>query len=697
MSKVNYPNIRSTLFSNLPELSTLWFDRHFNREFLKKWNVYGTDAEDLSWLKSKFIAPLLRLFGEYIGTGKEKYLALYLDERLRYAPHRLSRKDRARFFQELIEQDEAELLWCFDTDSKEHAALKEILREAHAPLLDAGQKEQLEVLALGDCLMNEARIFLSQKCRALGFDADLRSMYFSATENAELSCDSAIEYLQKNKVDAIVISFFTFDGMRSFNRLMLEHKELSDSEVKSRIDDIMKSIREFLLALRESTQAPFLVHTAGGLPLSNVRKHIPVIRAISYKKQAILNKINAALAEVLHNVPNCIRVYEQSIVREHGLRELSKNIVPRWLRKDAFFHTSAFGEYIAQEYAEILDAFRRLRTTKVLLVDFDNTLWHGVMADGAVVHYIDKQVLLRELKEAGVLLVAVSKNTEENIRWDEMALKPEDFALRKINWNPKAQSIEETAAELNLGMESFVLIDDNPAERALVEKAHPKIGLLDATVQKNWDDLRLMLQFPNTSQTEEARTRTAMYQAQVKRQSVVKTSESYAQGMESLNLALTFRKASKSDSSRLYELINRTNQFNTTTIRYSKAEIDLYREHSKKAIWVAELEDKFSKLGIIGAIMTSQNDEQWLSIESFVMSCRAMGYGVERQMLFELAKAQGATIKGMLGRYVESAKNAPCKDLYKSCGFDQVSQTEWSFSLGENRAIKAVPWISVKH
>jgi predicted enzyme involved in methoxymalonyl-ACP biosynthesis len=71
--------------------------------------------------------------------------------------------------------------------------------------------------------------------------------------------------------------------------------------------------------------------------------------------------------------------------------------------------------------------------------------------------------------------------------------------------------------------------------------------------------------------------------------------------------------------------------------------------------------------------------------------------GVERQMLFELAKAQGATIKGMLGRYVESAKNAPCKDLYKSCGFDQVSQTEWSFSLGENRAIKAVPWISVKH
>ena len=140
MPKISHPSIRSTLFSNIPELSNRWFDRHFNREFLKKWNVYGTDAEDLSWLKNKFITPLLRLLGEYIGTGKEKYLALYLDERLRYAPHRLSRKDRARFFHELIEQDEAELLCYFDTDSKEHSALKEILREAHAPLLDAGQK-----------------------------------------------------------------------------------------------------------------------------------------------------------------------------------------------------------------------------------------------------------------------------------------------------------------------------------------------------------------------------------------------------------------------------------------------------------------------------------------------------------------------------------------------------------------------------
>ncbi len=284
--------IRTKLFTHLPEISERWFARHFNRERLSAWSIYGTDSQDLTWLKKRYIEPALRLLGEYIGTGDEKYLAVYLDERLRYAPHRLSKAGRVRFFKELIFDDQADLLAPFDPDSAEYTYLKEVLTKIHAPLLDEGSKGRLEVLALGDCLLNEVRIFLAQKCRARGVDVDMRSMYFSATENAELDPSSAIEYLGANKVDAVAVSFFTFDGMRSFSRLMQEYPKLTPAEIDSRIEAIMLSVREFLLRLREHTQAPFLVHNVCGLPLSSLRKHVPLLAPIPTAKAAILERIN---------------------------------------------------------------------------------------------------------------------------------------------------------------------------------------------------------------------------------------------------------------------------------------------------------------------------------------------------------------------------------------------------------------------
>ena len=681
MAKAAYPNIRKTLFTQLPQISDQWFKRHFDKTRLTRWNIYGTEGSDLTWLNDKYIKPLLRLLGEYIGTGNESYLALYLDERLRYAPHRLKKDARVEFFKELVEADEQDLLAVMEDGSTDKAILKQLLKDIHAPLLSVSEKEPLEILALGDCLMNEVRVFLAQKCRTLGFEADMRSLYFSASENEELSADDALEYIKNNRTDALLISFFTFEGMRSFNTLMQGYEKMHEQDVNASIEQIMGSVKNFLLSLREQTQVPFFINTAGGLPLSRIRKYCPWLSPVPKGKQQIIGRLNAALAEVAAIVPNCIRIHEQSILRMYGMRAMAANVAPRWLRKDAFFHTSAFGEKLAEEYAEHLEVLTRLGKTKVLLVDFDNTLWHGVMADGPVVHYVDKQSLLRELKEAGILLVAVSKNSPENIRWEEMLLKPEDFALLKINWNMKAQSIEEAAAELNLGMDSFVLVDDNPAERELVKNALPKVAVLDALENKTWDDLRLMLKFPNTQQTEEAKKRTQMYQAQIQRQAALNKNMDYPKMMESLGLKMLFRKAVSSDLSRLYELINRTNQFNTTTFRYSKAEIKAYLEHPMKTIWVTELEDKFGKLGIIGVLMTAVTGAKQCVIESFVMSCRAMGYKVEQQMLSELSAAQDAQVKCLIGIYKETAKNGPCRSLYKNCGFTQTSETHWELSF----------------
>ncbi len=396
------------------------------------------------------------------------------------------------------------------------------------------------------------------------------------------------------------------------------------------------------------------------------------------------------------DTPNSILIDERAIAYKCGVRALSRNILPWWLRKDAFFHTSALGEKLAQAYTDVLEVLARYGKMKALLVDFDNTLWDGVMADGEVKHFRDRQGILWALKEAGIILIAVSKNSPQNIRWDEITVKEKDFALLKINWNLKAQSIEEAAAELNLGLDSFVFVDDNPAERELVSNAHPKVRVIDATDPKTWEDLKLVLQLPNTQETEEARTRTEMYQAQVKRQTALRSEQDYPKMMASLELRMLVRRAEARDTARLFELVNRTNQFNTTTVRLSKAEVKAFISDPHRQVWVAELTDKFSSLGLIAAVIVKEEADGQGLIESFVMSCRAMGYRVEQQMLFELASRQTGGVRRIIGRYLETERNAPCRDLYKSCGFRPVSATDWAYELGTDQGLKAIPWIAIR-
>ncbi len=163
---------------------------------------------------------------------------------------------------------------------------------------------------------------------------------------------------------------------------------------------------------------------------------------------------------------------------------------------DAVFHPARFEPVLARRYATTLDAVRTLGPAKVLLVDFDNTLWSGVMADGPVAHDRAAQRTLLRLRQAGVLRVALSKNDPQTIRWDEMELAPEDFVLHKLTWQPKAYAAAEAITELNLAPGAFVLVDDNPAERAMVTQAIPEIAALDPAQPATWRMLDAWLALP---------------------------------------------------------------------------------------------------------------------------------------------------------------------------------------------------------
>src|SRR5690606_20473146 len=199
---------------------------------------------------------------------------------------------------------------------------------------------------------------------------------------------------------------------------------------------------------------------------------------LSTARQRVLHSLNTAIAEVARNVENCTIIDEVEICQEHGLRRAGQPMVSRTLRRQAHFHHSWLARFVADRYTDVLADFALLKKTKALLLDFDNTLWDGVMADGAVQQFHERQQLLRTLSEQGIVLCAVSKNDPANIRWEELTLQKEDFATLKINWNLKVQSIQEIASELNLGLDSFLFLDDHSSERALVRQELPAVAVL---------------------------------------------------------------------------------------------------------------------------------------------------------------------------------------------------------------------------
>jgi FkbH-like protein len=648
-------------------------------------------------LVAGFVAPLLELLISYVRTGGSRYRDVYLDERLRYAPFRAAPATRLAFFKEVLPSDEKAVLQAVPMrgGGSLRRALQMVWKDLHESLLRAPSGPTVRVLGLGDCLLNELRVFLPARCRREGIDLDVRSLYFSAVVDRPLDVDAVVRFLADNPMDLIAVSFLTYAGIPAYRALLNEADALSPGAIDERVAAIVQVMHDSLRALREHTDIPLLVHNAGGLPLGRWRRHLPFLPPISRGRRRVLQSLNAAVAELVGHTRNAILIDEAATVQRHGHRTCEKTVIPRRVVRRAFFHTARFGEYLSEPYTEIVRAYQILSKAKVLLVDFDGTLWDGVMADGPVRHHRDRQQLLRRLKEAGILLVAVSKNDPANVRWDEMALAPSDFALQKISWRLKVEAIREAAQELDLALDTFVLIDDNPVERELVRSQLPAVKTLDSLEPFTWRSLEWLLQFPNTGETPEARSRTQMYQQRAARHAALAQPFDYATMMAGLALQATFGRACASDLDRLTELIQRTNQFNTTTIRYTRQELAALLDSDSHRIYVASLSDKFGPLGLVAAAILEHRDSEAV-ITSFVMSCRAMGFQLERLVLRLLLEAEATgKPKRWIGRFVATDRNTPAMGLFREAGFRELEANEWVLEEGMPWP-SAPPWFAIR-
>ncbi|WP_324270941.1 HAD-IIIC family phosphatase [Fusobacterium polymorphum] len=342
--------------------------------------------------------------------------------------------------------------------------------------------------------------------------------------------------------------------------------------------------------------------------------------------------------------------------------------------------------YIAHSVASIIKSIYG-KNKKAIALDLDNTLWGGVIGDDGVngikigsetaigEAYEDFQKYIKNLKDIGIILTIDSKNDLENalegLSHPSMILHKDDFFTIKSNWNLKSNNILESAREINIGEDSFVFIDDNPVERELVRSqlqnvAVPEIGD-KIELFKNFIDRNNY--FEIISLSKEDLERAKYYQDNQNREKEQQNYSNYSDYLKSLNMIAEIDEAKEIYLERIYQLINKTNQFNLTTKRYTKSEVEEIYKDPNYILLYGKLKDKFGDNGLISIIIGKQAGDV-LEILLWIMSCRVLKRDMEIAMLNELvdlAKKRG--IKKLRGAYIPSKKNSMVKDHYKNLDF----------------------------
>ena len=334
--------------------------------------------------------------------------------------------------------------------------------------------------------------------------------------------------------------------------------------------------------------------------------------------------------------------------------------------------------FLDEVWLDILARFQILTRhdpIKIVIVDLDDTLWRGVLAeDGIHEHGLEGWPLgvveaLQFLKKRGILLAIASKNDESLIRekWEEIfqgRLELEDFASVRINWNPKMQSIREILEETNLLPGNALFIDDNPVERDAVRREFPEIRTLGEDLYGIREYLLTAPELDVPSITEESARRTEMIQAQSEREHT-RSSMSREEFLKSLNLKVVghvIKSPSDQSVERACELLNKTNQFNTTGRRWTSEEIG--RFFAEGGVFHAfKVTDRFTAYGLVGLLLVQGN-----CIRQFVMSCRVVGLDVEQQMLRSVVDRINAP--EVTAEHDKTEKNHLCTDLYAKNGFE---------------------------
>jgi FkbH-like protein len=425
--------------------------------------------------------------------------------------------------------------------------------------------------------------------------------------------------------------------------------------------------------------------------------------------RSLVNAINLGLAESVVNTADVL-LDIAGLAETVGLSEWHDPIF--WnLAKLPFssHYLPLYAEHVCRTIAA-----QRGKSRRCLILDLDNTVWGGVIGDdglaGIVVGsgdptgeaYLDIQQTALALRERGIVLAVSSKNTDDIARQPfrehpEMLLKEEHFAIFQANWNDKAMNITAIAEELSLGLDAMVFLDDSPVERNLVRKMLPQVAVPELPDNPALYGRYLLAggYFEAVVFSAEDYKRAAFYQDNARRIALQQQSGDIDAYLNSLAMTVTFQPFDDIGRARITQLINKTNQFNLTTKRYTENEVKEVQSSPDYFTLQVRLADIFGDNGMISVIICRNVNETW-QIDTWLMSCRVLGRQVEKAVLQEiLFHARSRGIHQLMGTYHPTERNQLVEDHYAKLGFESMAAeangtTHWLLEVASYQA-EAVP------
>jgi FkbH-like protein len=373
-----------------------------------------------------------------------------------------------------------------------------------------------------------------------------------------------------------------------------------------------------------------------------------------------------------------------------------------WYHSKHPFALDATG-LVARQLAKTIGAVKG-SAKKCLVLDLDNTLWGGVIADdgldaiqlgsgAAGEAYVDFQRYLLRLKERGIILAVCSKNEEvlaqePFLKHPDMVLKLEDIVIFKANWKDKASNIKEIAESLNIGLGSIVLVDDNPVEREFVKITLPEVSVpeMPSDPSDYIDALNSCSYFETVGFSDEDSIRSQYYRSNIERAGFQNQFTDLSDYLRSLEMEMIVGTFDEFHLPRIAQLINKSNQFHLTTTRYSESEIaSIQQDKGKKGLYF-KLKDRFGDNGLISAVILHQLPDSSMVIDTWVMSCRVLSRGVEEFICTEIISyAKEQKCSKLIGKYIPTLKNKLVEDLYGRLNFNMIKKDEgtciWELDL----------------
>jgi FkbH-like protein len=493
------------------------------------------------------------------------------------------------------------------------------------------------------------------------------------------------------------------DLWQGFSNISAEHSKLI-------VDRVSSNYLNWVESFRRNSKASLVIH---GLELPAWPNSGLIDQQSNDGQAAAICKINNNIRNIVSKHPSVYMLEYDALIARYGRENWHDE--RKWLTMRMPISAGCI-IHLVNEWLRFIHPLMG-KVCKVLVTDLDNTLWGGIVGeDGAKgikldneypgAGYQDLQRAMLDLNHRGVLLAISSKNNLDDAmevleRHPHMLLRPENFAAIRVNWNDKAQSLREIALELNIGTDALAFLDDNPFERKRIRSEMPEVTVIELQPDPlTYEaDLRCCPVFERLALSAEDKERSRYYAEERQRSALQQSTNSLEEFYNSLGQQVEIASATGETVARVSQLTQKTNQFNLTTRRYNELQISVFIDNPQWNVLTVRAQDRFGDSGLIGVAITHDSGNV-CEIDSFLLSCRVIGRGVETAILaYVISEARSRGMEMLMGWFIPTPKNAPARDFYQTHGFyqerEQNNEILWTLKISQS-TIDCPNWIELK-